>query len=588
MRLSDYIRAVSWVTRSAPVLCAVVICIYLALAVLPALSIYANKLLINEVAAVLQKEHPFSQYIFVLVGVQALITTFQGVGSVVSNGILEVIGQRLRDLSTQKILIKVGELAAWQAESQAVQNQLKTALREGATRHMSCFRGSLQLVQALVGFVSVMGIMWSLGGLLTVLVCVSVVPSTWVALRFTRQFRAMMIKMTQNLRFQSYLSGLASSEIHAREMRSHGAGTFLLGLWTEEVGKYRKAFEGFQGRRSFALSLTGMFTGLVTAAVTAYTVLNVVRRGLTIGDFTALIAGVTQLQMNLSGLLSSLTQIFEGLVALKDFDAFFEIEPQVRANQPDWVGPVHQITFDQVSFVYPGTQKLALKTVSFDFHKGQLIAIVGPNGAGKSTLIQLLSGTDVPTEGCVRFNGQDTSQFSMASIMEQVVVLRQDFARYQATVAQNVALADRETTNQIQEALEWSGARWWSTLALELETPLGYYHDGAARLSGGQWQQLALARTHYKKASIYLYDEPSSALDVNAEYRLMQQLLLQKEHAICIVVTHRMSSARLADWVVVVDQGRIVESGHHDGLVAHGGLYAQLYQSQAQAFEPSN
>ncbi|MFO8150978.1 MAG: ATP-binding cassette domain-containing protein, partial [Trueperaceae bacterium] len=258
------------------------------------------------------------------------------------------------------------------------------------------------------------------------------------------------------------------------------------------------------------------------------------------------------------------------------------------AGEP-WTGPIERIDFEDVGFRYPLTDRDVLRGVTFSVVRGESLALVGENGAGKTTLVKLLTRLYEPTSGRILLNGQDARRFSPRSVQREISGIFQDFGQYQMTVRENVAVGrgggGEGDAGPLRDAADRAGASAViDALPGGFEQMLGRAFAGGQQLSGGQWQRLALARLYYRGGSVLVFDEPTAALDGNAEFEVIEQLRGQAQGRITVIISHRFSTVRLADRIVVLDGGMITEAGDHDALMALGGTYAAMFSLQARGY----
>ena len=574
-------------------------------ALLPAATLWVAKLLLDAVAAAIAGELGAAaealgrmlSLLLLQVGISAVasvLASFQG-------AIRELLGDALQNRISRRILAKANELDLPQFEDPTSYDALQNAYREVGTRPLGVFTQIVALVQALVTLGSVSALMSQLGWAVVPLVLLASVPSVIVSSRFGTEGYRMIRRQAADARRQNYLGMLLTNDQAVKEIRLFDFGDYLMERWQEYYLGFRRQLVSLIRRRSgwgLAASLTS--TGLVGAAT--YLVLRRAAAGaLTVGDFGLFIQGIAQLQSQFSNLLSGFTGIYQHLLYMRNLFEFLELSTGDSETGEEWSGPIESIEFRDVTFRYPLTDRDVLRGIDFRVDKGQMLALVGENGAGKSTIVKLITALYRPTSGTILVNGQDASRFSAASLRAEMSTVFQDFGQYQMTVRENIALGrgseelDAEEAAvgaeaaAIDAAVRQAGRRagaeeFVSQLPKGYDNMLGRWFEGGRQLSGGQWQRLALARLYFRGGSVLIFDEPTSALDADAEYEVIETLREQARGRIAIIVSHRFSTVRMAERIVVLEGGVITEQGSHEELLEVDGTYARMFHRQARGY----
>jgi ATP-binding cassette subfamily B protein len=373
-----------------------------------------------------------------------------------------------------------------------------------------------------------------------------------------------------------------------KEVRLFGFEAYLLEGWQEYYKKFRAQFVGLLKRRS----AWGLAATLGSSLLIAFATLSVLRRAaqgaITVGDFSLFIGGIVQIQSQFTGLLNGITGIYESLLYMRNLFEFLELPSRNLEQGEQWRGPINSIEFEHVSFRYPLTDRDVLSDVSFSVNKGQALALVGENGAGKTTVVKLVTRLFEPTSGRILLNGMDAARFSPRSVQCEMSIIFQDYGQYQMTARENIAISRTDMMGDdaaVTRASEKSGAvEIVSDLPDGYETMLGRLFPGGRQLSGGQWQRLALGRLYFRPASVQIFDEPTAALDAIAEAAMIDRLREHGRDRLTLLISHRFSTVRLADHIVVLHEGGVVESGSHEELVAQRGVYAKLFELQARGY----
>jgi ATP-binding cassette subfamily B protein len=290
--------------------------------------------------------------------------------------------------------------------------------------------------------------------------------------------------------------------------------------------------------------------------------------------------------------LSRFTAVSQGAVYLKDFFDFFEIEPRIKpaaGGRPFPASIKQGFTFEGVGFRYVNSDRWAIRNVSFTLQAGEKLALVGENGAGKTTLVKLLARLYDPTEGRILLDGRNLREYDLWELRKNVGVIFQDYIRYQLTVSQNIAVGnidEKENRDRIEDASQKSLADLLiQRLPGKYEQALGKRFNQGVELSGGEWQKIALARAYMKESQLLILDEPTSALDARAEYEVFQRFAELTRGKTAVLISHRFSTVRMADRILVLDRGEVLEIGSHAALLQLNGRYAELFHLQARGYQ---
>lgn len=592
VHLGDLGETLSLVWQSNPRRTVTVALLSLVQALLPAANLWVAKLLLDAVAkAIAGTLGTAAEALATMLGlllVQVGITAVAGAVGTLQNATRELLGDALQNRISRRILAKANELEMAQFEDPKSYDALQNAYREVGSRPLGVFTQVVTLVQALLTLGSVSALMVQLGWAVVPLVLLSSVPNVWVSTRFGTEGYRMIRRQAADARRQNYLGMLMTNDQVVKEIRLFGFGGWLMERWQAFYLGFRRQLESLIRRRSawgLAASLTS--TGMIGAAT--YMVLRRAAAGaLTVGDFGLFIQGIGQLQNQFANLLSGFTGIYQNLLYMRNLFEFLELPVVDHDTGEPWSGRIESIEFQDVSFRYPLTQSDVLHSVSFRVERGRTLALVGANGAGKSTIVKLMTGTYRPTRGTILVNGQDAARFRPSSLCAEMSTVFQDFGQYQMTVRENIALGRVDAIDD-DEALR-AAARLAGADGFVAELPNGYdnmlgrWFEGGRQLSGGQWQRLALARLYFRGGSVMMFDEPTSALDADAEFEVIETLRAFARDRIAVIVSHRFSTVRMADEILVLDRGRIVERGDHDALLAQAGIYARMFQRQARGY----
>lgn len=462
----------------------------------------------------------------------------------------------------------------------------------------AAFSGILDFLQQLVTLAGVSVILAYYHPLMVVLVLAPSVPFFYMQMKVRMYTFAAMVHKSPEYRRMGYFIGLMLGSESAKEIRAYRSGSFFL-------GKYEKVSDHileFAGLHRWKATLVTMTWGTVAAAgiggAYLYVIYLAAHRMITVGDVVMYSGAVFYAGMAMRGLIQSASTLYGNIrEALAFFDYIDSHEPaaagkRVAADQP---GNDKEWVVNHVSFSYPGRLSKALDDVSFTIHKKEKIAIVGLNGAGKTTLIKLLLRLLDPEQGKITFRGGDLKDWDIKAFRESIGVVFQDFSRFKLSLYENIALALKRNPDlpEEEDPAVFQAARLAQVDQIAQAAPQGYrtflsneFQDGTD-LSGGQWQKVALARGFARDSDVIILDEPNSSLDVKTEQAIFSQVLALARDKTAVIASHRLSLTRMADRVLVFDDGRLVENGSHSQLMARDGKYAKIYKTQAAMYWPN-
>ncbi|WP_427166103.1 ABC transporter ATP-binding protein [Streptomyces sp. C1-1] len=518
----------------------------------------------------------------------------RSLASAMSQAHLGRLEPKIERVATQRYLERAIRVELASIEDPKFHRLLDSA-QHGATsaRRVLLYCGAI--ANALITFLSTSVILFSVNPFLLPLLVLVAVPRSWSALRNAQARYLSAHTWIEHARAAKLLSALLIERDSAPEIRVHGAGEFLL----EQYGELARSSEEEQTRLAKAAARTQMFAALVTGLVWvfAYSILGalVVCDVMKLATVGTVIIAVRMGTANFSSVMIQANSLYEDALYVADLGRLCE-EAESRAVPPSGqkLGKdIDEIIFEKVEFSYPSSDRPALRDVDLVIPKGNVVALVGENGSGKTTLVKLLAGLYKSDLGRVCWGDVDASQADRRDLQSRVAMVGQDFKRWPFTAQANVMISrsDEGVDHvRLQEAAAHSGvdkvieqlpSGWGTLLARE-------YHGGFD-ISGGQWQRLGIARARYRDAPVLIVDEPTSSLDARAEAEVFEKILKRKrEDQTVVLVTHRMASVRAADLVYVLKEGRVVESGSPDELLTKGGLFAELFGIQANAYALDN
>jgi ATP-binding cassette subfamily B protein len=516
----------------------------------------------------------------------------------------QLVGLRLGIDLNVRILEKALRLELQHFEDSEFYDKLTRARREASTRPLSLIQSNFQVVRGGLTLIGYIALLLRFSGWMALAVLVATIPAFIAEARFSGAAFRLRNWRSPDSRRLTYLEYVLANDEHAKEVKLFGLGPLLL-------ERYRTLAESFfaDDRRlavrragwGYALSLlsTAVFYGSYALIVIA-----TVRGRLSLGDMTLGLVAFRQGQQSFQAVLSALGGMYEDTLYMSNLFDYFAIPTDsppagaldVAGKSPPPLTAVRAeegIRFEGVGFRYPGgrpdTERWALREIDVFIPKGQSLALVGENGAGKTTFIKLLANLYQPTEGRVLLDGRDLRSWDESELRRRIGVIFQDFNEYQLALRENVAFGSVEHLAddlRVGRAVEQGGAKELvAGLQAGLGTQLGRWFGGGVELSGGQWQKVALSRAFMRaEADILILDEPTAALDAEAEHAVFQRFKALAAGRTTILISHRFPTVRMADRILVLEAGRVIEDGSHAELVAAGRRYARMFGLQAAGY----
>lgn len=586
-------RAVRLVWESGKGLTAASVAVLFVQGTLPLVTLYVMKLVVDGVAASLaspDKHEAFLRVGFWL-GVAAALAVAGALCRSAAALIGEAQGQAVTDHVNDLLHAKSIEVDLEYYENSQYYNTLHRAQQDASYRPARVLTGLVLVCQSSLSLLAVAGmIFWLHWGIGTILLVASL-PGLVARLRSAGRTYRWQFEQTPNERRAWYFHWLLTGAEHAKEVRAFELGPLFRNQFRDLRAHMRWQRLALVSRRVLAELGTDSGATLAVYGAFAFVAYRTVQGGNTIGDLVLYYMAFQRGQEYLRDLLRGLAGLYEDTLFLSGLYEFLDLKPKVIGPaSPDRLPrPMRQgVTFEGVSFQYPGSAKLVLRDIHLAIRPGEQVALVGENGSGKTTLIKLLCRLYDPAEGSIALDGVDLRRFRVADLRREIGVIFQDYAHYQLTARENIWFGNTRLPSdngRIAAAARCSGADdVIRRLKNGYETMLGKWLGDGEELSIGEWQKVALARAFVRDAQIIVLDEPASALDAQAEYEFFARLRKLAEGRATILISHRFSSVRMADRIYVLDSGRIADHGTHAELLRRGGHYARLFELQAQSY----
>jgi ATP-binding cassette subfamily B protein len=576
--------------RSSPLSLAGIALLTLASALFPLGIAYAGKLIVD---AVVERSAPLAtQYVLLELGLVALQAVVQRTLSVLRS----LLGARLGHDVNVAILEKALQLELPQFENPEFYDRLTRARREASSRPLAMVTGSLQFLQNTLTLLGYVGLLVSYSGWMVAALVLATAPATVVEMRFSRTAFRLRNWRSPDTRKLNYVERVLATDEYVKEVKLLGLGPLLLKRYREFGERFYLEDKRLSMRRALWAGLLSLLAAAAFYGGYLSLALDAAGERLSLGDLTLYVVAFRQGQQAFQSCLGAIGSLYEDNLYMSNLFAFLAIETPAAIVRPGPLGTPdlesssgEGIRFEDVGFRYPGRDEWALRHVTLAIPPRQSLALVGHNGAGKSTLIKLLCGFYRPTEGRILLDGRDLREWDEAALRRRISAVFQDFSHYQFSLRENVGfgdLAHLAEEARLRRAIERGGAE---TVVAELpkgiDTQLGRWFVDGAELSGGQWQKIALARAFVREeADILILDEPTAALDAEAEKAVFDRFRTLARDRTSLLISHRFPTVRMADRIVVIEHGQIIEQGSHDALVAAGGRYAQLFRLQAEGY----
>ena len=558
--------------------------------ILPASVAYVGALIVDAVVAAIRAGGGVATRVAQLVVLEgmlvAAIAAAQRGLSLCQSLLRAQLGQRVNVMILEKALT----LELQHFEDSEFYDKLTRARREASTRPLSLVTRTFGLVQNGISLVSYGVLLARFSPWAVAVLLLAGLPAFVAEAKFSGDAFRLFRWRSPETRMQIYLETVIAREDHAKEVKLYGLGPRLL-------ERYRDIFRRLY-REDRALTMRrdawGFGLGLIATAALygayAWIAVTAVRRVITLGQMTMYVALFRQGQAAVSAMLAAVGGMYEDNLYLSTLYEYLETNVAAPAGTAvRGPHPEDGVRFEDVSFTYPGAEEAALEHVTLHLIPGASLALVGENGSGKTTLIKLLTRLYAPTSGRILLDGQDLAEWDDSALRERIGVIFQDFARYQMLVGENVGAGDERFFEDEERwrtaAVKGRASEFIETLPAGYRTQLGKWFRDGRELSGGQWQKIALSRAFMRiRADILVLDEPTAAMDAQAESEVFEHFRQLSRERITILISHRFSTVRMADQIAVLNHGRIIEHGSHEELMKLNGRYAQLFTLQARGY----
>jgi ATP-binding cassette subfamily B protein len=578
------------VFETSPVMTVVSFVLRIIRSAMPVALLYVGKLIIDNVILLSHNHNANTYHLWQLVGLEFILAILTDGLSRAITLMDSLLGDLFSNHTSVRIMSHAATLDLDQFEDAVFYDKLERA-RQQTTGRTILLSQIMSQIQDIITMVFLAAGLMAFNPWLIVMLLFAIIPAFLGESYFNDRNYLLTRGQTPERRELDYVRYLGASDDTAKEIKIFDLSGFIIDRFKQLSGNFYKESKRLSIQRSLWGTFFAMLGSVGYYAAYVFIIVRAVEGKVTIGELAFLAGSFRQLRTLLEGILTRFTAVSQGAIYLRDFFDFFDIVPKIKpaANPLPFPKTIQQgFVFEDVGFRYVNSERWANRHLSFTLYPGEKLALVGENGAGKTTLVKLLSRLYDPTEGRILLDGVDLREYDLADLRLNVGIIFQDYLRYQMTFAQNIAVGN---INQIRnrELIERSAKQSLAdALAAKLpgryDQQLGKRFADGVELSGGEWQKVALARAYMRDAQLLILDEPTSALDARAEYEVFQRFADLTKGKSAILISHRFSTVRMADRILVLEKGELKEIGSHEELLIKGGIYAELFDLQAMGY----
>lgn len=561
--------------------------------ILPLISLYLLKLIVDSVTASVNstnKEAAFGQILFIIfltAGVAFLTALCRSLSNVVSEFQASLVSDHILDLLHAKSI----EVDLEYYENPKYYDTLYRAQNDAPFRPTSIVKGLAQVGQSIVSLVAVLALLASFSWTVAATLTITAIPLAFARLIYSERVYRWQCACTPKERKAWYFHWLLTSDNHAKEIRLFELGPLFIEKYHNLRKELRSERLSIITKGSIVDTLFQIIGIIAVFGSLAFMVRSTFQGNISLGGLVMYFGALQQAQSFLSSLLNGFTGLYEDNLFLTTLYEFLDLKPTMKeSSNPVQVPQTMKkgISFEHVGFCYPGQETRVLEDINLHINPGNVIALVGENGSGKTTLMKLLCRLYDPTYGRITLDGIDTRDFKISDLRKEISIVFQDYTHYNLTARENIWFGNIDSphdSENIPQAAKYSGAHCViNNLKNGYETILGKWLEDGTELSIGEWQKIALARAFLRESQIIVMDEPTSALDPKAEDEVFKKFSQLAAGRTAIIISHRLSTVRMADCICFLKNGKIIEKGKHEELMALNGEYAQLFRIQSQYY----
>ncbi|GAB5550997.1 MAG: ABC transporter ATP-binding protein [Saprospiraceae bacterium] len=559
---------------------------------IPLVMLYIGKEIIDEIIRLIDQPQPLEEarYLWILIGSELALAI---VSDLISRGISlteSLLGDLFANKTSMDLIEHAAKLDMYQFENPVFYDKLERARRQTTGRTMLMSLALQQLQDSITIIFLGVGLVAFNPWLILILI-VAVIPSFLGETHFNQRTYSLTRAWTPQRRELDYLRYIGASDTTAKEVKIFNLADFLAKRFFNLANEYYHENRKISLQRNLWGSLLSVVGTLAYYGAYVVIAIQTITGQISVGSLTFLTGAFSRMRGMLQGIMGRFSRITDSAMYLQDLFDFFAIVPTIKNKENTQAFPVplqQGFTFENVSFKYPGTDRWAIRNLSFHLPAGEKLALVGENGAGKTTLVKLMARLYEPTEGRILIDGVDIREIDLVGLRDNIGIIFQDFVRFQLKVRENIAVGSIEEVENM-ELIEDAAQKSLAEMVVEAfpqkyEQFLGKRFKDGLELSGGQWQKIALARAYMRDAELLILDEPTAALDARAEHEVFLRFAELIEGKSAVLISHRFSTVRMADRILFLENGQLLEIGSHEELLEKDGKYAELFNLQAKGY----
>ncbi|MCY8255520.1 ABC transporter ATP-binding protein/permease [Bacillus spizizenii] len=549
--------------------------------ILPIVSLYISQELINSLVTIRKDVSIVITIFLTYLGVSFFSELISQISEFYNGKFQLNIGYKLN----YKVMKKSSNLALKDFENPEIYDKLERVTKEISYKPYQIIQAIITMTTSFVTLLSSIAFLMSWNPKVSLLLLVIPVISLFYFLKIGQEEFFIHWKRAGKERKSWYISYILTHDFSFKELKLYNLKDYLLNKYWDIKKSFIEQDTKILRKKTLLNLIYEIAVQLVGAVIIFIAIMSAFAGKIMVGNVMSYIRSVSLVQNHSQSIMTSIYSIYNSNLYMNQLYEFLELkEEKSQGHKKPIVEPIHSVVFQNVSFIYPNQGEQTLKHINVSLHKGERVAIVGPNGSGKSTFIKLLTGLYEVQQGDILINGINIKELDMDSYMNQIAALFQDFMKYEMTLKENIGFGQIDNlhqTNKMHEVLDIVRADFLkSHSSYQFDTQLGLWFDEGRQLSGGQWQKIALARAYFREASLYILDEPSSALDPIAEKETFDTFFSLSKDKIGIFISHRLVAAKLADRIIVMDKGEIVGIGTHEELLKTCPLYKKMDESE--------